>query len=57
MAGATKAYPDVRVVEGDLEDVDLVEKEARDADIVIRNQAWTDIYQQLTMTRCCQHQT
>ncbi|KAJ4356107.1 uncharacterized protein N0V89_004135 [Didymosphaeria variabile] len=30
----SKIYPDVRIVEGDLDDVQLVEKEAREADIV-----------------------
>ncbi|KAL1606849.1 hypothetical protein SLS60_004258 [Paraconiothyrium brasiliense] len=30
----SKSYPDVRIVEGDLDDVQLVEKEAREADIV-----------------------
>lgn len=31
----SKIYPDVRIVEGDLDDVQLVEKEAREADIVV----------------------
>lgn len=30
----SEKYPDVRIVEGDLDDVQLVEKEAREADIV-----------------------
>ena len=32
----TKAYPDVRVVHGDLDATSLIEEEARRADIVIR---------------------
>lgn len=32
----SKAYPDVRVVLGDLDAVDVIEEEARNADVVIR---------------------
>ena len=31
-----KAYPDVRIVEGDLDSVDIIRKEAKDADVVFR---------------------
>lgn len=32
----SKAYPDVRVVQGDLDSADLIEEEARRADVVVR---------------------
>ena len=39
MSLVSKTYPNIRIVEGDLEDVELVETEARTADIVLRKSA------------------
>lgn len=56
MSVVSEAYPNVRIVEGDLDDIELVEREARDADVVLRRSACVFRQAYLNGIRSCQHQ-